>query len=388
MLDSTFVANLRQAVHIHEMNEYLQIARNLKYSIFTKHLPSTTLKERYVTLLENAVIRDYGVNGGSVRFEEQVTGEQSFVNHVYKSGWAESEYKFKDLANGTIGGEGINLLSQWTKQVTARAAYQPQYLAISALRAGTATSLTLDGQVHDIVCYDSQPLFSQTHPYNFKRTSLGYFCNYFKGAPASAVANNIGFKPLAGPFAKNAGTGEWEYDASAKVSVEDAWNNLWDTITAIAGVKMADGLTPRYLKPTRIVAGTKLRKAITTLLSAQFIAAQASSGTGGATDIKGTITALGLAEPAFLDELVGLGTNEEWDWYLICEENAAASELGVINVGINEPWKVVLYAAESGSAGVNLELAIADEVRAVGKMRAFVGVGLPQFAFKQEAPRS
>ena len=385
MLDLEFTTNLRNTVSVQNVNEYVRVAKDLKYQRFTKVLPSTTLKQTFVNLLEGAVIRDYGQDGGGVRFEDQAIGSQSYINHVFKSGWKESEYRFKDLdASGIIGGEGIQLLSEWMRFVSARAAYQPQHLSVLALRNGTSTSMTVDGQVHELVCYDGLPLFSQVHPYNFKRTSLGTFCNYFKGAPASTVANNIGFLPLAGPFKKNASTGEWEYDADSSVSIEDAWENLWTMIVAIRAMKMADGLTPRHLKASGIVAGPRLLKALTTLLNAQFIA----TAPGGSTDIKATITALGLSEPIILDELIGLSTaREEWDWYIVCEEAVNAATIGCINVGFNEPWTTKIFTSGSGAEGVNLELAIEDAVVAIGKMRMFVGVGQPQFIFKTEAPR-
>jgi phage major head subunit gpT-like protein len=392
MLDLELVTNLRTTVRFTEVNEYVRIAQNLQYQKFTKVLPSTTLTQKYLQMLEGAVIRDYGQDGGSVRFEDQAFGEQSFTNHVFKSGWRESEFKFKDLdANGNVGGEGIQLLTQWTKQVTARAAYQPQHLVITALRAGTGTTMTTDnGNSFALKCFDGKALFAADHPYNFRRTSLGTYCNLFLGAPGSGAggANNIGFKPIAGPFKKNSTTGEWEYDAGSSVSIEDGYNNLWDTIVALSAIKMADGKTPRYLKPSGIIAGPKLRKALVTILNAQFISAQSSGTGGGAQEIKGVITKLGLSEPIILDEFAGIGTNEEYDWYLVCEENLASSELGCLNIGIYEPWQTKFYAATAGEGGVNFELAISNEVAAVGQMRMFVGVSQPQFMYKQQAPRS
>lgn len=219
MLDLNFTVNLRTLVKMATVSEYTTIAQNLQYQRFTKVLPSTTLTQKYLNLLEGAVIRDYGQDGGAVRFEDQAFGEQSYTNHVFKSGWKESEFKFKDLDSaGNVGGEGIQLLTQWTRQVTARAAYQPQHLVITALRAGTGLVMNTDnGNQIKLVCFDGKPLFAPDHPYNFKRTSLGFFCNLFTGAPGSGTggAKNIGFRPIAGPFKKNATTGEWEYDAGS-----------------------------------------------------------------------------------------------------------------------------------------------------------------------------
>jgi hypothetical protein len=382
MLDPVFDTNLRTVITPVYVNEYARIAQNLQYQRFTRMLPDSTLKPRFVNLLESAVIKDYGQDGGAVASEEQVIGEQSYVNHVYKSGWEESEFRFHDLdQSGVMGGEGIQLLSQWTRQVSARAAYQPQHLAVLALRNGTATSMATDnGNTIELKTYDGLSLFSKTHPYNFKRvTALGTFSNLLSGAPTTSVP---GFLPLSGPFKKNSSTGEWEYSASDEVSAEDAYNNLWEFITYIKTIKMADGITPRYLNPSTIIAGPRLQKMITTITSAQFISASSKGGGGGALDIKGSITSLGLAEPVILNELGGLGTREEYDWYVICEENVQASDLGPINIGVIEPWKVQLF-----TSATILSLAISNKVQAVGEMRMFVGVGQPQFIFKTQAPR-
>jgi hypothetical protein len=55
---------------------------------------------------------------------------------------------------------------------------------------------------------------------------------------------------------------------------------------------------------------------------------------------------------------------------------------------MREPWRINLYAAMSGSGTPQLELAIANKLKAIGQMRMFRGVGMPQFMFKSEAPRS
>lgn len=386
-LDLAFQADLRQTIKRVRMNEYMRVAQNLQYQRFTKMLPSTTLRQRFITLLESAVIQDYGQDGGGVRFEDQVQAQVVFTNHVFKGGWKESEYRFKDFDHGGVaGGEGVQLLSEWTRNITSRAAYQPQLLAVAALRNGEATSMVIDGHRHKLVCFDLLPLFSKAHPYNYKRLALGTFSNLFSGAPS---VSELGFRPLGGPFAKNAGTGEWEYSAGANVSAEDAFDNLWEVVTYIAGIKQADGITPRYLEPTTIVCGKRLAKMLSIILESKFISMHSGSGSagGGSVDIEGSIKKLGFKDPVILAELTGLGTREEWDWYLECEENSAASEIGVINVGINEPWRQQIYTASSGSDGVNYELAVEDAVVSIGKMRAFVGVGVPQHIFKSKAPR-
>ena len=394
MLDDITIKHIRTGVQRKRINEYARIAKNLVYQRFVKVLPSDTLENHFVSLLESQVIQDFGQDGGGVNFSDQVMCDSIFINHVHKWGGKWSEFKFKDTdKSGVVGGEGFNLISEATVQSTQKAAYYPQKYAVMVLRNGTSTSMNTDnGNSVKLVCYDSKALFAHDHPYNFQKTSLGTFDNYLLGAP-NTTTGYPGFLPLGGPFAKNSGTGTWEYNATADVSLEDAWTNLWKMIEWIATLKMPDGVTPRYLSPSNIVCSKRLQKQVTTLLSAKFIAMKAGSGStgGGSTDIEGVIRALGFSPPTILQELSAapdLAAHEEYDWYMQCEEDQNASEIGAINIGMNMPWNIKVFSDGSGAGAASLELAIDDSVVAIGKMRFFIGVGQPQFIFKSEAPRS
>jgi hypothetical protein len=105
MLDPVTVKHVRTVVKLATVSEWSLIASELQYQDFCRVLPSDTLQENYLHLLEAQVIEDYGEEGGGVRFEEQVIGETIFTNHTHKWGWEESENKFKDLNNGVVGGK-------------------------------------------------------------------------------------------------------------------------------------------------------------------------------------------------------------------------------------------------------------------------------------------
>ena len=392
MLDDITIKHIRTGVQRKKTNEYARIAQKLVYQRFVKVLPSDTLEQKFVSLLEAQVIEDFGQDGGGVKFSDQVLCENTYVNHVHKWGGKWSEFKFKDTdRSGIVGGEGIQLIGEATVQSTQKAAYYPQKYAVKTLRSGTSTSMNTDnGNAVKLVCYDGKALFAHDHPYNFQKVGLGTFDNYLVGAP---VANTgyPGFLPLAGPFAKNAGTGTWEYSASASVSLEDAWDNLWKMVEWVSTLKMPDGVTPRFLSPSNIICSKRLQKAVVTLLSAKFISMKSGSSGGGSTDIEGSIRALGFSPPTILEELSAapdLATNEAYDWYIQCEEDQNASEIGAINIGMNMPWNIKVFSDGSSGGSASLELAIEDAVVAVGKMRFFIGVGQPQYIFKSEAPRS
>jgi hypothetical protein len=405
MLDSVTINKVRTAAHYKRVQEYARIAKNLKYMRFTKVLESTTLEEHFIHLLEAQLIQDFGQDGGGVNWSDMVLAENIYFNHFHKWGIKMSEAKFMDLQGSGII-PGINLMSEAVKQSTQLAAYLPQKLTVGTLRQGENTKLVVDGisgdgeaEAYPIKCYDGLSLFNTAHPLNFKKVDLGTFSNILSGAPSGV---NPGFLPLGGPFKKNSSTGEWEYDktGASEVSVEDAWNNLWLAVAYISTIRMPDGKTPRFLEPSTIINSKMLAKNVGLLLDAKTIAVHAGSGSsgGGSMDIAGAIKRLGFNEPCILHELGAapdLATNsqddtsiEQWDWYLECEEDNQAAEIGAINIGLRMPWNVKIYSDSAGSEGAQLELAVEDAVAAVGKMRLFVGVGQPQFIYKFKAPRS
>lgn len=383
MLDPTLVHHLRTSINYVVEDEFFAAAANLKYQRFTKILPTDTLVEIKTHRIAGAVYEDFGETGGGIRYEDTVIGSQEFRNHFVKAGYKIPEGEFKDF-----NGKGIPLAADWAKDVGYAGGYWPQKRAIQVLRNGTNLSMvTENGNVVKLVCYDGKALFAVDHPYNFKRTALGTFANLFVNAsPMPSPAP--GFLPLGGPFKFNAVSGAWEYDAGSSVSPEDALKNLFLAIAYIKSIKMPDGLTPRYLEPTCIIFGPKLQENVLLITTAQFISASSAGGGGGSTEIKGVVTKLGLSEPVMLEELAGLGTLEEWDWYLTCEPQIARSQFGLIAYGNLEAFNVHLYAATSGNEGINLQLAESNMVHLISQGRNFVGPGLPQYGFKSQAPRT
>jgi hypothetical protein len=394
-LDKITIDKTRAAAHWKQRNEYARVASNLVYQRFTKILPSTTTEEHFISQLESQVIRDFGPDGGGVDFSELVFTENVFYNHFHKWGTRISEAKFTDMAqSGILGADGIKAMSEAVKQATQKAAYLPQALTTGVLRAGTGTTLsTSNGNSYSLKCYDGLSLFNDAHPVNFKHTNYGTYANYFHGAPS---ATNPGFLPLGGPFVLSGG--QWIYSAGADVSIEDGWNNLWLTIAWLATMKMPDGETPRYLSPTTISCSKQLQKNVDRILDAKNIAVHAGSGSagGGSMDIEGSIKRLGFKEPTILHELSapksealnGTVPIERYDWFLNCEDDNNASELGSINLGMRMPWNVKIFSDGTGGGAEQYELAIEDMVAAIGKMRIMLGVGEPQYLFKIEAPRA
>jgi hypothetical protein len=382
------VKSIRTSVEFRGLYEYARITSKLNYQRFVNVIPIDSGDKKLLSRLETAIIKDYGEYGGGVDYEKPQFFEVPISASYQKGGLEMHEADFQD--NGIYGKVGIEGATDWGVNIMSAAAYWPQRQSIALLRSAT-TDTFLTGPAYGKSigkCYDGEYLFSLAHPYNWQMLSLGYFANLFTGgSPVDGRGVDVtnahtvcpGFCPLAGPF----GT------ASAEIGLAAAWDNLWKTIAYVQSIKMPDGTTPRYLEPTGIIAGPKLLKNIEMLTNAQFINMQAGSS-GGATDIKGTITRLGLSEPINLRELGGntdIDSDEDYDWYLICEEQARASRYGSIIFAPREPFNMRMFAAVSGTEGVNLELAEKNLIKWITQGRSGVTVGLPQFIFKIQATR-
>jgi len=373
-------AGLRTLVQPTYLNEYVRAAQNLKYQRFAKVMPATALEMHFPTLIEDAKIEDVGENGGEVQGREQAIGDFIFRQHVYKSLGRWNEFQFKDLSrSGNVGGEGIDLMQQHIKNHSAAAAYLPQKLLINTLRNGTASSMTTEnGNTINLLQanWDNLPLFSASHLVHPKKSAIGTFSNYWSYTSGGT------WYPLGGPFGGTDGA----YSAGNYITPIQALQNLYYIIAQIMGIKMSDGVTPRYLRPTTLICGPSLMENVTLITGAKFLAGAASSSIGGTTDVTAAITRLGQKEPVILEELAyssQLTANENWDWYLLCEEDNKQSEIGCLNIGVSEPWNMKLFTPD-----MMLELAKSNRLEMIGQSRMFVGVGAPHYIFKNEAPRS
>lgn len=383
MLDPTLLlySGLRTMVQCTYLNEYARAAQDLVYLRLAKELRANALEMHFPTLVEDALIEDTGETGGEVQGREQAIGDFIFRQHVHKAFGFWNEFQLSDLSrSGIAGGDGIDLLQRWVANHAALAAYLPQRLVINTLRNGTAASMTTEnGNSINLAQtqWDNLPLFSTTHLLNPKVASFGTFSNYFTGTSGGT------WYPLAGPF----GSG------SAQITPAECLFNIFKMCSIVRGMKMSDGITPRRLRPTTVVCGPSCSENVTLALKAEFIAGNAGQYAGGSADISVLKTVLGMKEPVFLDELaptdssapekVKLATNEEYDWYLLCEEANQASDIGCLNIGVSLPWNMKLFTPD-----MMVELAKNNRVECIGQTRLFVGNGPPQFIYKNEGPRS
>jgi len=390
MLDPSVSVDIRTTVEYRAVQEFAEITANLTYDQICQTIPITSGEHVLYHRLNGAIVKDFGDFGGGVDYEQPIIVEQKIRPTYQKGGLELPEAMFTD--SGMMGKLGYQVAGDWAADAASANAYWPQRAIISLLRSAYGTTF-VTGPLYGRSfgnCYDGLPLFSVGHTYNFRRPSLGVFSNFFTGGvlndgraadmTRTGYGTCPGFAPLAGPFG----------DGSAEISLAAAWDNLWKVIAYIRTIKMPDGVTPRYLEPDLIICGPKLQKNVLMLTSAEFISMNASTYGGGSTEIKGTISKLGLKGPLILSELGGntdLDADEDYDWYLLCSERAKRSRYGGLIYAPREPFDLKMFAAVSGNAGINLELAEKDAIKWITKGRSGVSVGLPQFLFKSQATR-
>lgn len=349
-LDPQVYTNLETLTERLIVDEYSNAVPNLNYERWTKVRASAAGKHIVYHRLPFATLENKGHQGGSVQYDDQIVFTKDYTIDVIKGGTKIPESRFADL-----DGQGYDIMAEWVRDITARFAYWPQQEAIRILKAGES-----------LTCFDSVALFG-THYVNPKATGLGSYKNLLT---SSAAGLYPGACPIGGAYGA----------ASAQITLEEAWVNLFKAIAYIRSVTMPDGVTPRYLKPTTILCSPALQQRVLELTQAKFIAMSAgaaASGAGGSGDIEGIINSLGFKPPIVLPELASATAADNYTYYLVCEEEQQRSQYGSIMYWNREPFQVQMYTRQT-----SVELAESDEIKWVAKGRNTAGVGQPQFIWK------
>jgi phage major head subunit gpT-like protein len=236
---------------------------------------------------------------------------------------------------------------------------------LSALGAGRCIYLIKNGATSGYNSYDNVTFFNNAHPVNPYDASAGTYANVFTGAAAST--------PSTDPNDANY-PGACPIDSS--VTTDVALVNLAKVITYIKGLKMPNGTTPRFLNPTKIIAGPKLQQRAVQLTSASTIAQAAASGGGGA-DVAAVIASYGWQKPEIADELSGF--ESDTTYFIACEE-LAASELGALVYVEREPFAINYYTTQQ-----EVDLSRKNELEWHCLGRNVAGYGHPYLLFKVKA---
>jgi len=330
-------------------NEYARLSSNLYWRQLAKEIPSQSGKEIILWILSTMSIEDVGVQGGNIPFDDLAQVLTTFENRTRAAGLKLHRNQFEDA-----DGNGVALGAKWASDSGAYMAYWPQKMVVQAL---------VDrGEDSGFLGFDSQPLFSTSHPYNPFRTELGTYANLF-------TSNTYAIDP--------------------SVTVDVAMDNLTNLLGQIRSIKMPNGIDPRFLGPTgfRLVVPPALAQRAAILTSAKFIAQAAATG-GGSTDIEKMITYYGWRDPIVADELAPLPTDSSTvagnknKTYYVAVEQMETSQLGALVYVNREPFKVTYFTGQGGGTGVDAVLDRARELEWHVQGRNVCGPGFPYLIFK------
>lgn len=335
--------------------------------------------ERVTWLLSTAYIEPVGPsNAGVVPFENMVTQSVEYPVLRHAKGIKVLRDQLEDL-----DGTGLNLLAEWSQQIGNESAYYPQRLAAQLVLNGAATDGTANA-------YDGVPFFadnSNPHLNNPFKPSAGSYANWLHGA---AAGNYPGKLPI-----------------DNSVTTDVALQNMGKAIAYIAGLKMPNGVDPRFLTPKAILCPPQMAPRVRQLTDAKLIAQAAASGGGGA-DVEKLISGWALGEPIVVQEFAATTTyngtaaianpttgllsmknftasGNDTTWYLVCQE-MQTTQLGGLLLVMRKPFKVTYYTGDgSSSTGLDAILDRANELEYHVQGRMSVQYGHPYTIFRIDA---
>ena len=329
-----WLADFESNMQLITETEYNRLSENLWYQEIVKERPSKTKRELVAWLVSTAQIVPLG-KGGSQRFEDMVSAQSEFESVDSGTGLVIRKNEIEDL-----DGNGIQVASQWSADIGAYMAYYPQKLAYQALANGT----TAKG-------YDGKAFFATDHPCNPNGGDAIY---------SNLIAN---------------------VDISDTVTLDVALKNLGSVYAAISGIKMPNGVDPRYLRPLAWFGSPKLFPRMVQLSNAKTIAQAAATGGGGA-DVEALIKSLGFAKPIQIDEMAG--TADESNYYVLAKQ-VSSSQLGALVYVNREPYSITYYTGAGGGDGQDAKLDRIRELEWHCHGRNVVGYGHPFLLFKCKA---
>jgi phage major head subunit gpT-like protein len=349
ILTPDFLFSLEDGMRVITENEYarMMLSENLWYKSVTKERPSSSRKELLFWLLSTAQITDEG-GGGNMRFEDLVTIKTEYENKDSGAGFEVPVNEFGDL-----DGNGINLAQKWSGDIGAYMAYWPQQQIASLIAAGETN-----------LAYDAQAFFSKAHPLNPFRTSVGTYGNLFSSSYNGSSNPTYYAAPI-----------------DSSVAVDVAVNNLARVYATIRAIKMPNGVTPRFLKPSKILVPSELVARAQEITKAKYIAQAAGTYGGGSADIESIISKWGFEEPAEIQEFAGVDATS---YYIVARE-AGTSELGAMVYQNREPFRITYYTGQGGGTGVDAILDRAKKLEWHCWGRNVAGYGHPFMLFKVKA---
>ena len=342
LLTPSFTFDLESNMQIIVENTYNEILAKNWWQKVGKEIPLRSKRERFTWFLEASGIDYTGDRFGSnVEFEELATASQEIFYQSATRGYRINRNQFEDY-----DGNGVALATEWARQQGHRFAYWPQQQLAILIKNGATTT-----------CFDGGNYFAVNHPVHIFDSSAGVYANWFKG---SASGPNPGALPI-----------------DESVTPDVALTNLSKAIAQIALVPMADGITPRNLRVTKLVVPSKLVTRATILTDAKFLAGAASSG-GGSFDISALVARWGL-EVVEAPELSAAFGGSDTTYYLVAEQ-AGASQLGALVYGVRRPFSI-----QYNSGVTDAQLQVDNGLQWITRGENITAPGLPYYLYRVDA---
>lgn len=311
-LTPSFVFDLESRMRVIANDEYSRLVANLWYQKITKELPSQSRRELFFWMLDTAQIE--GGEEGSMEFEELVMKGHEYTSDFARKGLKVLRSKFEDL-----DGNGVNIATEWTRQIAQQMAYWPQAKVCEALLAGE-TELAYDGKAY----------FADDHPVNPFDSAAGEYSNLW--SDSTSTGGSVGVK------------------LDDRHSLDTAFKSMAEIRNAIAAIPMPNGSQPRKLRPLFFLAPPRMMDRLTQLTSAKFI------GNDGSTDVSGVIARWGLQPPVEVDELGAAFGGSDTDCYLVTAQLGGDGLGGLVYVN-REPFAINYYSG-SGAGATGLDAAL------------------------------
>ena len=344
-LTAQFLFDIESRWRVIQENSYaaLSSASNLWWSKCSRFIPSTARTEHLVWVLDTVDIQGRGPSGGTISFEDMTTLETNFTNEFANAGLKLLKSQLLDTDQN-----GINLGAAWMQGAAQKAVYWPQRQISTLLKYGATSTYGL--------AYDGKTFFASDHPVNPKDTRKGTYSNIIASAGVYGAATN-----------------------------EVALQNLQKVSGAIRSLKMADGITQRFLQPKAILCSSVAYPYFAQITNAKFLALSAgSSGTsGGSGDIEGHLQSLGFGDVIECPELNGF--ESDTTYFVLAQ--AAGVPQNEMSAGFayleREPFATTFYTgAGGGNAYVDAVLDRENSLEWHIQGRNKAGYGHPFAVFK------
>jgi hypothetical protein len=315
-----YVDTLRTRMMRIMSDEYSRLSANTWWNRLAGTSPGTTQIERRYWLLSTGGFTTVDPDGGTVHYRELETFQMEFEQEAHTDGLSVGLYLLGDTQQ-----RGLDMVAEWSKQKAAYAAYWPQKkLADAILANGDA--------------YDGLPYFNNAHPINPNYPSLGTYSN--------DVVCNIA------------------------TDTATAIHNFYGLRATIAGWKMPDLKTPRYVKIGALFVPPALEEYALQLSGAQFTGGSTTSP--GSTDVSLVTRRLGLADPVVCDELGAdiTGNSTDDETFYAAVQPLAGDELDAMGYSEADPFTTTMIANDT-------EMVEGNRIKFVARGRNTIFYGHP-----------